>query len=188
MKTIFCLCIMAISFSYSFSQKTKDSVFTLTGKITNSNYPVVYLIYKNKDGVNIQDSCMLNGEDFSFKGFINEPTFAVLRNSTLMDDGNNPNTNTLFLEPLEMTAEVVYNNFKELKITGSTNNYSFDTLKKQWSSVDKNSPDFDDQFIKIDSDFMLTHPYSYVSAYILNFYKRTWPLEKVKSFYNDFAH
>src|SRR5690349_19647544 len=104
MKTIFCFCLMFVIFSQSFSQKVKDSVFILTGKIINSNYPVVYLIYKNKDGLEIQDSCMLQGKSFSFKGYIKEPTFAVLRNSKLMDDGDNPNTNTLFLEPEKMTA------------------------------------------------------------------------------------
>lgn len=187
MKKIFCLCLICLFHFYSFAQKLQKNQFILIGKIANPQNNHVYLGYVDKEGKEIKDSCLLQEGNFYFKGNISEPTNAYLRgNLKFMDDAVNPNIVDFFLEPTTMTATVKYDHFKDIKITGSKTQLEYEKLQKQYATIDEKSDSLYEKFSKVSSQFISTHPDSYVSAFQLMLYKTRWPLDSVKLLYSQF--
>lgn len=187
MKKIFSLCLICLFHFYSFAQKLQNNQFTLIGKITDPQNNHVYLGYVDKDGKEIKDSCLLQEGNFYFKGNISEPTKAYLRgNLKFMDDAVNPNIVDFFLEPVNMTAILSYNHFKETKITGSKTQLEYEKLNKQYAAIDEKSDSLYEKFSKVSSQFIVAHPDSYVSAFQLMLYETRWPLDSVKLLYSKF--
>ncbi len=97
----------------------KPDTFTLKGKIKGQSSGFLRISYATADGKSIQDSCAIKNGTFSFSGKITEPTMAYFSGavkSRYMDD---PNFHYFFLEPAQMSMEVVAGDFKHLKLKGS---------------------------------------------------------------------
>lgn len=173
-----CFCKFSV-----FAQKTQVNQFVLKGKISNAKSPIIYLIY-DINGKRIKDSCELKQESFYFKGDISEPTWGILRgNSKIMDDEENPNIVDFFLEPTTMTATIKYDDFKEIKVTGSKTQFEYEMLQRQYDAIDKSSDSLYEKFSNVNREFIMNHPGSYVSAFELSLYKTRWPIDSVKSLY-----
>ncbi|MFT3935301.1 MAG: TlpA disulfide reductase family protein [Chitinophagaceae bacterium] len=173
------ICLLSLS---TIAQTTKGKPFLLKGKIENSQYPVIYLIYEI-DGNRRMDSCVLKNGEFLFKGTISEPIWAILRNSGRMADDENPNTFSIFLEPTTMTANATYNHFSEMKTTGSKTQLEYEMFTKQHSVLDRKDEAFSEKFTNIEKQFILHHPNSYISGFELWMDKTRWPLDTVKKFH-----
>jgi thiol-disulfide isomerase/thioredoxin len=165
--------------TFSFTQIKGDSLFELSGKIIGFKYPFVYLEYQNIAGKDIRDSCQVQKDSFYFKGYIAEPTFAILLNDTSITD--------LYLEAAQMTVSVAYNNFKAMHVTGSKNNDAYDSLKMKFNAIDRNSDSVDQTFNKVRTEFIISNPDLFISARELAYYDRSWSLQKVKSLYDNFS-
>ena len=100
-----------------------------------------------------------------------------------MDDEENPNIIDFFLEPTTMTATLKYDDFKEIKVTGSKTQLEYEMLQKQYDAIDKNSDSLYEKFSNVNREFVINHPGSYVSAFELSLYKTRWPIDSVKSLY-----
>src|SRR5688572_18037883 len=88
----------------SAAQNSISNEFVLSGVIKDCPKKVVYLGYADENGNRRLDSCLLQNDQFTFKGSINGPTFAFIKtNRELIPDAENKNIAALFLEPVHMT-------------------------------------------------------------------------------------
>ena len=159
--------------------------FVLSGEIKDSEKKIVYLSYRNRNGSKEVDSCSLQNDHFSFKGSISEPTFAILKtNSEVMADSENKNITTLFLEPVNMTANIVYNNFDEMTLTGSRTHDEYTALNKGRKFInEKYSDSLYERHSNLSEEYIFNHRDSYISAHELSGYKGTWPRNSVQYLY-----
>ena len=102
--------------SYS---NTADTIFLLKGRIAGQKKGTVRLIYTDKNGAYIVDSCRLRNGRFTFRGTIAEPTKVYLEGNVASKDMNDPNFTSFFVEPAKMEIELTADNFKMAVITGS---------------------------------------------------------------------
>lgn len=93
--------------------------FTLKGTIKGGENEVLYLNYTDSLGLYVQDSVLIKGGKFIFRGGITEPTYAALRlgkGQTNMDD---PNVTNFWLEPAKMSLEGRAGDLKNAILKGS---------------------------------------------------------------------
>ena len=116
-------------------QKQPFKEFTITGKIEGRDTGRIILGYKNSNGKYVRDTSLLKDGKFSFKGNINQPTFAgIVGNitSNLMDD---PNRTIIFLEPAKLNIQLTENHFRDIRMTGSKTQNDFSNLQKSYSPL-----------------------------------------------------
>lgn len=168
-----------------FAQESGTVQFSLSGEIINSKSPAVYLLYTDRKGNDIKDSCTLQNGRFVFKGNIIEPTFAILKaNSNVMEDAINKNINTFFLEPTNMTTSIQYDHFSEMILSGSKTQVENAEFEKLHSQINKNYSDLlYERHSKLTERYIIDHPDSYISVYELSKYKSRWSKTKVKYLY-----
>lgn len=105
--------------------------FLIKGKVQGIKSGLLYLSYStSKDSIEIKE----NGS-FYFKGKVVEPTSAFL----FLNKGTNNRDNfvTIFIEPSVMTVSLVYNDFKNVKITGSVAQKEYEKLEKLKEPITK---------------------------------------------------
>lgn len=122
MKTILLFFILITQYCYS-QEGNKSQYFKLQGKVEGKDTGYIYLANKYRD---VDDSCVLINGHFSFEGNIREPIKAWLR----MDD-NDPrfvNYTDIYIEPGIMSMSISYNNFRDLKLSGSKSHMVYDKL------------------------------------------------------------
>jgi thiol-disulfide isomerase/thioredoxin len=185
MKKLFAILLLCMGSLESFSQDLYPNQFVLTGGILNAKSPFVYLLYTDQTGKEIKDSCLLQDGRFSFKGNINEPTWAIIKtNSKIMDDAINKNIADFFLEPVSMAITLQHDRFREIKISGSKTQEEYLEMGKLHSVITKNYTDsLYERHSKLTEQYIINHPDSYISAYELSFYKSRWPNNSVKYLY-----
>lgn len=90
-----------------FGQELKeDNAFILQGKVKGRDTGILVLRYTNTFGTFIKDTTFLNQGYFRFRGYITDPTSAMLIGKTSSNSLDDPNLVRLFLEPNKMTADV----------------------------------------------------------------------------------
>ena len=159
--------------------------FILSGEIKNPKQKIVYLSYRNKSGSNVSDSCRLQNGHFSFKGSISEPTLAILKTTVeVMEDNKIKDYTTIFLEPVTMTANTVYDNFDEMTFAGSKTHDEYSAMKKKRKLINKKYSDsLYERHSNLSEEYIYNHRDSYISAYELAGYRSRWPRNSVQYLY-----
>ena len=167
------------------AQTPVSNEFVLSGEIKDPKEKIVYLFYTNKNGSNVQDSFWLQNGRFSFKGSISEPTFAMLRTSTkVVEVGTDKNIAELFLEPGNMTANLVYDHFEEMLLTGSKTNDEYTAQNKKHRFINEKYKDsLYERHSSLSEEYIFNHRDSYLSAYKLSAYRGRWPYNSVRYLY-----
>lgn len=100
-------------------QTLNDTSFSITGKISGQKKGYIKLIYTDKNGKYILDSSAVKKGRFQFRGYIAEPTMVYLQGTIQSNDMNDPNFTNFFLDPADIKITLVFNDFKNVIITGS---------------------------------------------------------------------
>ena len=122
MRFPFSLVLLLIIHSNLFSQELKNMPFVINGKISGKNSGYVYLFYPNNNKV-INDSCIISKGQFSFNGYLTEPTEATIStfnfNYNNGSDTNENNLNAIYIEPGKLNLNILINHFKDIQVEGS---------------------------------------------------------------------
>ncbi|MFN8253607.1 MAG: TlpA disulfide reductase family protein [Ferruginibacter sp.] len=122
----------------SFAQK-QDSAFTVTGRFTKLKTGLVYLTVYNETGAKKDSSAISNGQ-FSFKGFVQKPSYAVLSLKDKKQDYFQ-----FFAEPANIKISGNGDNLKELSVSGS----AFNDDDRKLKTLLKPAEEAEDKFYKL---------------------------------------
>lgn len=168
-----------------------QSNFTLSGKISDLDSGVIYLLYSDGKGRLLNSSVIKNGQ-FFFKGKIEDPTNADL-------SLNSPDSKyyaSIFIEPGNMKIETTQKDIRFLKMEGSVSQkdnerlihmkrgtwLQLTNLQNERERIKNSGPAYskatadslhkielalEKELSKIDSLFIIQNPASYVSAYLI---------------------
>ncbi len=222
---LFNLCVLA---SDNSSAQTSNQMnqnmggtFVLSGTIENAESPYLYLLYESTPGVRLKDSSRIVDSKFQFKGSILEPTHATLRenssvflNGKVIADETNMNLVSIYLEKGTMAAQVVHDDFRSIKVSGSKtqeDEVKYDNLllplsktffalldQSKRAGLEKSSKQKIDSLNKLSSEalkrmrsatyqFIFDNPDSYVSAQRLRLFSNEWPLDSVKYLFDNLS-
>lgn len=126
--------------------------FTLQGNINGQATGNIVLQYGFGSFYH-RDTAEIKNGNFSFTGFIEEPTRAVLIG------GDKLNTITVYLEPGAMKATLSKDNFKDIKLTGSESQKELKNIDELLESANNND--------SVLVNFVLKNPKSYLSPFYL---------------------
>lgn len=184
--------------------------FTLSGKITNQDYDLIYLRYAAPSGTNVLDSAKINNGSFQFKGRIAEPTVAFMYGKLKSQSMDDPNFTSIFLEPAPMTIHVKAGDFKNADLKGSLSEREQKSLDKLKAAVRKEMEPvleayrkeknhekaaeireqfepFNERMDKIDYAFFASHPDSYVTPYMMRFKMAKLNTAEAKKIYSSWT-
>lgn len=190
-----------------------SNTFTLSGTIEGKTDGEIYL---TRIDIQTQDSktdtLKIEKGSFIIKGVLDEPTYAVISDGNL-NDMNNPNLVTIFIEPAKMKIALKWNDFKNYTLTGSATNddaLSFEEMQKPYTEkimglrntlanekaltqdvdtskireIENESTRLSEELeVKI-KDFIKSNPDSYYAAFTLNMRKSYYPLDELQSYYD----
>ena len=206
------LSILLLSALHGFTNAQQSNHFVLNGNIKGQENDLMLIYYTNQAKKGVQDSAIIQGGKFTFKGAIHGPTMAYL---TLKEKKRNENNAVgIFIEPHNMTISLLYNKFNEAKPEGSLSGKQYATLQTKkakvadrWrvvmdtlSAANKRSnieyqelrdwvliPYFT-EMQDLDLEFFKAHPQSPVTAYIMRFYVSKLTLDSLQMYYNGLGH
>lgn len=184
--------------------------FVLQGKVKGMDSGKLYLVFTDSLGNQVQDSVVVKGGKFEFRGGITEPTGVWLTKSLGMMSMDAPGFMDCWLEPGVMTLEFPADNMKDYVLTGSVTDAEEQLLKKQQEPVMKemealqqayrNEKDHEkataikdqmepyyDRMAGIALEFIKQHPDSYVSAQQLLYKTGSMAYEEVKAVYDGLS-
>lgn len=200
-----------LSASLSAQKVHTKNEFIFRGKVLGQTNGPVHLNYINADNKYIRDSCRLKNGTFYFKGYIKEPTGAdFYLNSRNTDD---PNFTEIFIEPITMHGIFEMNKFKHGEVIGSNSQKEYEVYAKEQDKIEAKWGNASSNFQKAksreeealaanwrkqmefyrnkmqteESNFILTHPNSSISAYLLLPGFTRLPLDSMKFLYNKFT-
>ncbi len=105
--------------------------FVFNGKVLGQDTGFIRLSYVNANGEYIRDTAFLKNGNFTFTGFISEPTSAFLKGNIKSSSVDDINLTEIFLEATNMRGTIKLNDFKHIKMTGSHTQNEFKILYKQ---------------------------------------------------------
>lgn len=122
---------------YCFSgMAQKKSNFFLKGTIHGNYKGYIYIAYQDQDGKGVKDSVLVKNQTFSFKGHIQEPTFAaVFPEISNSDQESWDKVGNIYIEQGLMKAQVKDLDFKHISLTGSKTNEEFVEYNKGQSAI-----------------------------------------------------
>lgn len=184
--------------------------FVLNGKIKGMDSGKIYLSYTDSLGNQVQDSALINGGKFIFRGGIKEPTNACILQHQNIRDMDDPGFTTLWIEPQEMNLDLAENDFKNFILTGSTTHNEEQALKQEKEPIRKEMEPilaayqaekdhekaaairerfdpYNERMDKIDEAFIKSHPDSYFSAWIMQFKVSSLPVDIAQAYYDSFT-
>lgn len=134
------MCVKFFLFGYlsfmmfnAYSQKkhiVQGEHFSLKGNFVGNKTRYIVLSYLNSNKINIIDTCNIINGHIAFEGNVKEPTFAFLKADIASNIADDPNSVHFFLEPRNIKIEIVENNFRNLKLTGSKTQSQYDSLNR----------------------------------------------------------
>ncbi|MDR3220350.1 MAG: AhpC/TSA family protein [Dysgonamonadaceae bacterium] len=168
MKRIF---FIVVALVVVFTSGAQENFFELSGTVKGKSTGYIYLTLTDFYNERISDSTQIRNEQFVFTGNISYPVMAFLSadKSVLSSEGN-ANAVSFFLDPGKTAAKLVYQDFKNIVLSGSKTNQESKDLEKLKAAekiASANSADFKALSAKIDADFISKHPDSFLSAYLL---------------------
>ncbi|MDO6429651.1 TlpA disulfide reductase family protein [Flavitalea sp. BT771] len=216
-KTILLAGVIFFSVIESYAQRAlARAPFEFAGMISGRDTGIVVLEYSDVSAKWIQDTAHLVNGKFGFKGELQGPTQAYFVGNVRSMSMDDPNRKLLFLEPCKMTAEVSEGDFRHARIAGSRTQQEFEefnneiepvseaiaAIKRRWpktGNMDTRSKQVKgqdaatfDSLIKEENQikyrFIASHTNSFVSPYLMSFYRNDGVLEdSAKKLYNSFS-
>lgn len=199
MKRILLLIFSAILICSCNSKPEKEG-FTLTG--TFKNMPDSTMVYLEMDNSR-KDSAMIIDEKFRFTGKVEEPSSAILilpetrdfiyvwlENSTIemsAEKGNLQNP-VITGSAVQKQADILDNKllpFHKARDSARAANAEKDLSEKEQNSLYAYFDQLRTKEHEATQNFIKEHPNSFVSAYILNFYKTTWGKNTTEELYAE---
>jgi thiol-disulfide isomerase/thioredoxin len=161
--SICCLLILTAN-----SQETTNKKFILNGTVHDRDTGYVILAYSTGLNKLVRDSAYLQKGKFKFEGETSAPFSAILNVAAV-------NSVQIFIEPTVQEIELTGNNYDHAKMTGSYTQKEWEALKMRYDSIDTKYSSIDqkeldgknDERLYADISFILTHPNSYLSAWLL---------------------
>jgi thiol-disulfide isomerase/thioredoxin len=157
-----------------FSVQAQGDDFELSGTIKGKSSGMIYVTLTDFSNERISDSTAIVDGKFVLKGKIPNPVMAFLSaDKSVLSAEKEPNAVSFFLDPGKTQAELVYNDFKNVILTGAKTNQesqALETLKKTVKSSE------------VELDFIAKHPDSYLSAFLL---MKVAPMEKRETLFNQ---
>ncbi len=191
------------------AQESPNS-FTLSGKIEGKTDGVIYLDRFDESTMARQtDTIKIENGSFVFKGTVDEPANVLLSDGNI-NDFNNPNLAYFYIEPAKMNISLVWDNFKEYKLTGSITNdeaKAYEQNQKplsermrelhkaigeekdtaKLSGLEEEMERLRGEFETITMDFIKSHPDSYFAANLLKINMSNLKLEELQSKFNSLS-
>jgi thiol-disulfide isomerase/thioredoxin len=196
--------ILLLFVTKAFSQPPGGN-FKINGHISKLETGVIFFSYSNNKKVIVDSSKIVNG-NFEFSGKISEPVIAYLRldNSYVVDS----KAQYVFLEPSIITIELSDKPFLTIKVEGSKSHnelmewkWQDDNLKNKFAGAlaqfqsenDVNKHKiladslvlYKDQRILQNYNFIVNHPHSYFSPYLLSTNYRNYTVTQLTGIYNS---
>ncbi|QES88688.1 TlpA disulfide reductase family protein [Rhizosphaericola mali] len=151
-KTVLILPLIFFTFALIAQNKKygDGSHFSIDGHILGHLTKMVILGYTDSSNNYITEKCNVINGRFSFKGSINQPTFAQLIGNVDTSHGgidrNDPNLCFIFIEPKKMRIEVIENHFNNVQLSGSV-------TQNQYYLHEKSKENINNKFAPIDSSY-----------------------------------
>lgn len=160
-KSIFWLLNILIFSTVSGQINNGDSIFHLTGTLSENRIGTVFLNYRNASGFLVTDSCHLHNGKFSFIGTVSEPTNADLTfNSRMLSEGDS-NYLPIWIEPKKMNLSSNGNCFKDIHVKGSKTQDELESLRTLLL-LNSSSAGNGLHYEEIIKQFASEHPDSYI--------------------------
>ncbi|MEO6720483.1 MAG: TlpA disulfide reductase family protein [Ferruginibacter sp.] len=176
-------------------------VFYLNGSAITEKQDKVYLsYYSNTLQKGINDSCKIIDGHFFFKGLTNDPAVAFVRLSRdrVVDD----QTAIIFIEPVKMEIKLTSSPFEVVMSSGSKTQLEYDSLNEkkkllrekykqiitEFEKGNKDRPEikmepFYEELRQLDYTFFASHPHSFATGYMLQFYYRQLSADALRKYY-----
>ena len=132
----------------------QQGTFTIKGTINWRNSGYLYLTYQDKNGLERTDSSAIVNQTFHFKGEVDEPKNAYLRNSTKIWNMDDPNYASFFIEPSEMKLEITEGDYKNFKLKGSKTQDEVGQLAQLKASIMAERKPYYDAFKMANEQYM----------------------------------
>lgn len=186
---------VAVSVALATCYAGERSQFEFTGVIRGRDTGTVVLQYYNSSDKLINDTAIVRGGRFSFKGSISEPTLASLIGKITSISVDDPNRKLIFLEPGTMSADLLEGDFQHAAISGSRAQEELEQFNKKIQPLRdvifsireatvNASPSrkltreerfqYDSllgEISHIRYGFIATHPNSFVNLFLMNYYR-----------------
>jgi thiol-disulfide isomerase/thioredoxin len=176
-------------------------MFYLHGSaIVEKQDKVYFSYYSNTLQKGIDDSCKIIDGHFFFKGFTTDPAVAFVRltRDRIVDD----QTAIIFIEPVKMEIKLTSSPFEVVMISGSKTQSEYDSLneekkllRKKYEQIitafekgNKDSPEikmepYYEGLRQLDYNFFASHPHSFATGYLLQFYYRELSADALRKYY-----
>jgi thiol-disulfide isomerase/thioredoxin len=179
--------------------------FKIKGHISKLETGTIFFSYPYNEKLMIDSSKIVNG-NFEFSGKISQPVMAYIRldNTEIIDrkalyifleptiinvDLNNEPFSTVTVEGSKTHSELMEwkhqdTNLKN-KFAGVLNKVLFENEVSKHKILEDSLVLYNDQKILLDYTFIINHPKSYVSPYLLGVYYRNFTVAQLKDIYNN---
>jgi len=178
-----------------------QKVFYLNGSAITEKQDKVYLsYYSNTLQKGINDSCKIIDGHFFFKGLTTDPAVAFVRltRDRIVDD----QTAIIFIEPAKMEIKLTSSPFEVVMSSGSKTQFEYDSLNEkkkllrekykqiisEFEKGNKDRPEikmepFYEGLRQLDYTFFASHPNSFATGYMLQFYYRQLSADALSKYY-----
>jgi thiol-disulfide isomerase/thioredoxin len=161
-------------FALAFTAKAQEQSFELSGTITGKSAGTIYLTLTDFYHERISDSTHIVDGKFVLKGKIPHPVMAFLSaDKSVLSVEKEPNAISFFLDPGNTQAELVYNDFKNVILTGAVTNNELKAFEK----LDKTP--------ETAIDYISKHPNSFLSVYLLQ--RKAVSIEKKEALFSQLS-
>ena len=191
--------------------------FTLKGKLSGKHVDSVFLRYANDTSAYNYVGAAVVDNEFTITGQINAPVPATISFKTngISDKGRifSETHKVIYLEPTKMTLTGDPENIQEMVLTGSVTETQFGELEKQTADLHREMDTLNHRFeryrqeknkqkiseihsayeacedteIKMDYQFFLRHPNSYVTANKILSYTVIMGVDSLEQVYNNYG-
>lgn len=189
--------------------KLAENEYLLKGSIDGNEGQEIYLIYSDgNDGMLIDTAVVTKGR-FEFGGMLKKP----VRQATLcmgnIQDWNNPDRCTIYIEPKLMTMTIGAEGFDAAQVTGSYTQSEADTLKQQCAkyfeqlmainkqmstakgderaALEAKAQPLRERYDAIEMNFIKTHPNSFITPEKLRFRMGRMDYKEIKALYDGLS-
>ncbi len=119
----FSLLFIIGAFITSCQEDAPKTNFTIKGKVTDEEEGKLYFMHQSTDGNPLVDTVEIKKGEFSFRGFVQEPTPFYL-SSSLLRNNNKPPV-LIFIESGDMEMELSVDQMENVKLSNSKSNDAY---------------------------------------------------------------
>ncbi len=196
----------SLVFSINVISQPVGQSFQIDGTLISPVYGTIYFSYYSSiRKKRIDDSCKIVRGKFAFRGMLSEPAVAFL--SLTKEIPINSQTTNMFIEPGLMKLKLTTDPVKVKMISGKKTQSEYENLnakKKILETIYKKTiAEFETEedgkrkdeieielapYYKatrqLDIDFFTTHPQSFVTGFLLQYYYRSISIDSLQAYYN----